>query len=164
MKASVSTYCHCRDDDRPHRPAEWERVQKKKETERKERPWRCIVNFKTDTVELHGGGGAGDGGWWSALRVRIVSPARYSFEAVFTPSPSHCHLCHYQWQAVLSQVKLRFVCGGIRFPRDPVGEVRFCCQSLLSDRKRMIYTCITTKWQDTIYCMCVLVNVQRSAG
>lgn len=32
----------------------------RKETERKERvgrPWCCIVNFKTDTVELHGGGG-----------------------------------------------------------------------------------------------------------
>lgn len=57
MKASVSTYCHGGDDDRPHRPVEWEHIQK--ETERKERvgrPWSCIVNFKTDTVKLHVGG------------------------------------------------------------------------------------------------------------
>lgn len=52
----------------------------------------------------------------------------------------------------------------INFPRDPVGEVSFCCQSVFSGRKWIICTCITTKWQDTIYCICVLVSVHGSAG
>lgn len=129
---------------------------KRQREERVSRPWCHIVNFKTDTVELHGVGGG-------ILRVCIVPPVWYSLKAVFTPSLLYCHHSHYQWQVAFSQVKLRFVCGGILFLHDPVGEVRFCCQSLFSASMWMIYTCITTKWQDTIYCMCVLVNVQRSA-
>lgn len=155
MKASVSTYCHCGDDDRPHCPAEWEHGEKEKK-ERVGRPWCSIVNFETLLSCSVGGG--------SILCACIVSPARLSLKVVFTPSLCYCHLCRYQWQAELSQVKLCFVCGGIQIPSDPVAEVKFCYQSLFSDRKWVIYTCITTKWQDTVYCMCVLVSVPRSKG
>jgi len=55
----------------------------------------------------------------SILKMCIVPPARSSLKAVFTPSLGHCYLCRYQWQAVLSLIKLCFVCGGIRFPPWP---------------------------------------------
>lgn len=155
MKASVSTYCHCRDDDRPHRSAEWQHRARK---ERVGRPWRCIVNFKQTLL--------------SSMVVVVV--VRYSARVYCFPFTVWLKGSLHNITELLSslslsvagraRVKLYFVWGGIQFPRDPVSEVRFCCQSLFSDRKWMIYTCITTKWQDTIYCMCVLVSVQRPAG
>lgn len=56
MKASVSTYCHCRDDDRPPRPAQWEHIQKRNGEKRAGgQTLACIVNFQRDTVEFQGG-------------------------------------------------------------------------------------------------------------
>lgn len=71
-----------------------------------------MKRVQTHIVEFH-----------SVGSVCCSPPVRYSSKAVFTPSLCHCHLCRYQRQVAFSQVKPLFVCGGIRFPRDPVGEV-----------------------------------------
>lgn len=141
MKASVSTYRHCRDHDRPHRSAEWERGAGKG---RVGRPWRCIVNFKpTPFARI-----AASWRWRRILQGCFAGCLDNITELLSSLSLSG---------AGSARVKLCFVWGGIGFPRDPVSEVRFCIQSLSFDRTGLIYTCITTRWQGAMYCMCVLV-------